>query len=222
MRRTILKAINYLTPKRVLQDNHDKKVFVIGFNKTGTSSFHELFCINRLASQHSTSWNLDRYQCFSDGGNYHPFEKLYAQYPSSLFILNTRSLEDWLISRFLHGCRFSAEWAKPVGKDLVEKWVIHRRKYHKRVLNWFSQYPNQLCVVSIDATDWTSLVADFCKIPRVRNVHSFKTPHLVDKASVVREVCKALDSLQIPEAERREQLFPAHQNLLLPFRHNIT
>jgi hypothetical protein len=222
MRRVIFKAINDLIPKRVLQGNHDKKVFVIGFNKTGTSSFYKLFCLNRLASQHSTSWNLDKYQCFSDGGSYHNFEKLYARYPDSLFILNTRSLEDWLISRFLHGCRFSAKWANPVGKDLIEQWVTHRRKYQRRVLEWFSKYPEQLCVVSIDDPGWAFLVADFCKLPRVRNVHSFKTPHLVDKVWVVREVHEALDFLQIPKAERREQLFPGHQNLLLRFRHNIT
>lgn len=222
MRKALFTLINYLTPTRVLHGDPDKKIFVIGFNKTGTTSFYELFCINRLASQHSTVWNLEKYQCFSDGGNNQNFMALHARYPGSLFILNTRSLEDWLISRFLHGCRFSAEWAKPVGKELVEQWTTHRRKYHKRILNWFSQYPEQLCVVSIDDPAWTSLVADFCKLPRVRDIHSFQTPDLADKTSVVSKVREALDSLQIPEAERREQLFPTYQNLLLPFRHNIT
>ena len=59
-----------------------EKIFVIGFNKTATSTFHELFKNNMLNSQHKggkNNWNIDKYQCFSDGGNLNNFKDLYLK-----------------------------------------------------------------------------------------------------------------------------------------------
>ena len=41
-----------------------KKYFVIGFNKTATCTFHNLFIKNNLTSQHTSDWNTDQYTCF--------------------------------------------------------------------------------------------------------------------------------------------------------------
>ena len=77
-----------------------KKYFVIGFNKTATSTFHNLFLENNLTSQHTTRWNTDKYECFSDNGHLNNYKKLDLKYENSIFILNVRELDKWLISRF--------------------------------------------------------------------------------------------------------------------------
>ena len=76
-----------------------KKYFVIGFNKTATTTFHNLFLKNNLTSQHSTRWNTDKYACFSDNGPVNNYKELDLKYENSIFILNVRELDKWLISR---------------------------------------------------------------------------------------------------------------------------
>ena len=81
------------------------KIFCIGFNKTGTSSMHQLFLDLGLRSYHGIYSHFPiedpifgRFECFSDG-NEHPFEQLDQTYPGSRFIVTTRALDDWLVSR---------------------------------------------------------------------------------------------------------------------------
>ena len=52
------------------------KIFVIGFNKTASTTLHKLFKVNNLKSQHATTWDLANYDCFSDNGNLNDFKKL--------------------------------------------------------------------------------------------------------------------------------------------------
>ena len=82
------------------------KYFVIGFNKTATTSFHHLFLKNNLTSQHAGGiWDTDKFKCFSDNGNLNNYKELDLKYENSIFILNVRHLDKWLISRFKHGLR---------------------------------------------------------------------------------------------------------------------
>ena len=76
-----------------------KKYFVIGFNKTATCTFHDLFLKNKLTSQHATRWNTDNYTCFSDNGHLNDYKKLDLKYKNSIFILNVRELDKKLILR---------------------------------------------------------------------------------------------------------------------------
>lgn len=108
------------------------KVFIIGFNKCGTSSFHQLFAGSGLRSVH---WQIndkrylanvmfgnkflslpilhgiDRYDCYSDMSfltdNVYLeanllFRELHAEYPDALFVLNTRNRDRWVRSRLQH------------------------------------------------------------------------------------------------------------------------
>ena len=50
-------------------NNPYNKYFVIGFNKTATTTFHNIFLENNLRSQHVTpnkgGWvKMDKYDCF--------------------------------------------------------------------------------------------------------------------------------------------------------------
>jgi len=109
-----------------------KKVFVIGFIKCGTTSFHRLFSGSGLRAAH---WRTDeaflactifanmalrrnlltgltRFDAFTDiiyldEQTYLEanvlFPTLHAENPDALFILNTRDREKWLASRLSHG-----------------------------------------------------------------------------------------------------------------------
>ena len=95
-----------------------KKIFVIGFNKTGTTSFDDLFKNLGINSIHDTipvMEIIDKYDAFTDGE--HPnFSEYFEKYPDSLFILNTRPMKNWLISRYKHAehHEFNDCWCWPV------------------------------------------------------------------------------------------------------------
>ena len=78
-----------------------QKIFVIGFNKCGTTSLHGLFKICNIASVHKSGLNTQeilklatKYDAITDGNHYN-FQDYYDKYPNSLFILNTRPLKKW-------------------------------------------------------------------------------------------------------------------------------
>jgi hypothetical protein len=59
-----------------------RKIFVIGFNKTGTTSFHNLFLNENINSKHSiipVLKILDKYDAFTDGVHYN-FQEYYNKY----------------------------------------------------------------------------------------------------------------------------------------------
>eukprot|EP00457_Paulinella_chromatophora_P012471 gb/GEZN01012681.1/.p1 GENE.gb/GEZN01012681.1/~~gb/GEZN01012681.1/.p1 ORF type:complete len:284 (-),score=20.17 gb/GEZN01012681.1/:124-975(-) len=107
-----------------------RKYFLIGMNKAGTTSFHDLCEQNNLRADHNDRWwywdpdnathrevYFSKYDCFSDGYEGHEYhhrhtgkfpspltypnvKALYRQYPDGIFFLNTRRLRDWMLSRF--------------------------------------------------------------------------------------------------------------------------
>ena len=97
----------------------DRKIFCIGFNKTGTTSLHRYFGKLGFKSIHNTIWPLASQvavrrkeardvqsifrdnTCFSDG-EFPDFQYLDQTYEDSVFILNTRNLRDWIHSRVKH------------------------------------------------------------------------------------------------------------------------
>lgn len=109
-----------------------KKVFVIGFNKTGTTSLTNFFKKNNISACHWKGGNLainivknirslndplsgyEEYTVFTDmeyvSHGDHPlvegykyFKDIYAWHPDAKFILNTRDVEKWIASREKHG-----------------------------------------------------------------------------------------------------------------------
>ena len=84
------------------------KYFCIGFNKTATTTLHNLFIKNKLKSIHGKSevWDTSKYDCFSDITSGDTSWKKYdKEFKNAIFILNVRELDKWLISRFKHGIR---------------------------------------------------------------------------------------------------------------------
>ncbi len=137
------------------------KVFCIGFNKTGTSSLHALFEAMGLRSFHGAYADVvrppdfadpmyTRYDCFSDGER-HDFRALDRSFPDARFILLTRGLEDWLVSRLKHvhirERRGRTGWMwKEYTEDAVGapvRWIERRRVYHDDVRAYFRDRPDR-------------------------------------------------------------------------------
>ena len=153
-----------------------EKIFVIGFNKTATSTFQWLFQENGLRTQHFSKWDVPNYTCFGDNGDKNNFKKLDENYPNSLFILNVRPLRDWLISRFKHGLRQkSPNWAHPYSIEKCSKWLSDREKHHGELLSHFQSSPDKLIVINTNKQGWQNYVADFIGLKKRevknRNVH---------------------------------------------------
>ena len=104
------------------------KIFIIGFNKTGTRTLHNYFQENNIPSLHWEYRRLakriaandledkplldgyDNYTVYSDMEDHinlnfvhvTHFKQLDVQYPNSKFILNIRDVENWIKSRNNH------------------------------------------------------------------------------------------------------------------------
>jgi len=112
-------------------------VFIVGFNKTATTSLHKLFEASGFPSVHWDGGRLafamlanassdrlvftgydDRFRVFSDlmfrtprfrfEGN-SLFRTMDADYPGARFVYNFRNLEDWLESRAAHAGTLNGE-----------------------------------------------------------------------------------------------------------------
>ena len=159
---------------------NNKKIFVIGFNKTGTTSFHNLFKKVNIKSIHTGRPVLNyihKYNAFSDG--YHVnFHKYYNAYPNSLFILNTRPIEKWLLSRYKHGAyrNFKPGWCWPVSDEKTNAWITGRENHFRNILNFFKDKPNQLFIINIEKNGWEKEVLQFIKKggKNISTVHSNK------------------------------------------------
>lgn len=210
------------------------KVFCIGFNKTGTSSMHRLFTELGLRSFHGyyshipvTDPLYQEYQCFSDGDQ-HDFALLDRTFPGSRFIVTTRRLDDWLVSRIRHieqrrrlGATGPMRQEYEAGPALaLRRWVERRRAYHESVAAHFAGRPAALLVIDIctarDPAGACARIAGFLGItPRA----GLRLPHenalradapaagVRSRVEVQAEVRAALDALGLPP-EQHATVFP--------------
>ena len=175
--------------------NMIRKIFVIGFNKTGTTSIHNLFLNEKIKSAHTVkpvTNILDKYEAFTDGVHYN-FQEYYNKYPESLFILNTRPLKKWLISRYKHACvkpstqfvNMANSWLKynkknmeqvkiwPPNNEITYSWLEEHEYHFKNVLRFFENKPHQLFIVNIERVGWENKVLEFIKQPTQTEIKSY-------------------------------------------------
>ncbi|MEP0938789.1 MAG: sulfotransferase [Cyclobacteriaceae bacterium] len=154
----------------------NQKVFCIGFNKTGTTSLHAVFSDQLgLDSVHKTKWvywsadkgksRTDEYDAFSDGEA--PLIKnLLKKYPDAYFILNTRPLKSWLISRHKAAQRSKEAVTTilsevlPLGwvanlivrfhfkndEKSMKRWIQIRNSYHRYAVDLLSNHDRFLLI----------------------------------------------------------------------------
>ncbi len=184
--------------------SRDSKIFCVGFNKTGTTSLHELFkamgfrsfhgvysdFVNERDFDHAVFRNHD---CFTDGER-HDFRALDEAFPGSKFILLKRRMDKWLLSRIKH-----VHYRKSIGKTgwmrreyeedpnlAVRAWIRRRRAYYQDLREYFGGREGDYLEINIcDSEDEEGLVrelADFLglggsephRMPR-SNVHEDRT-----------------------------------------------
>ena len=166
-----------------IYDNNLSKVFVIGHNKIATRSIDYLF---KLSGYRAAHWEynklamiiasnlksnlpllsyIDDYHCYSDmeiAGEFYAYELFPLfdlQYPGSLFIYNSRNVEDWIKSRLNHGNyvhqyreRFNSRNPKKLAtkREVVQHWKQFYGAHEKRVLEYFKNRSN-LIQLNIDS-----------------------------------------------------------------------
>lgn len=166
------------------------RVFCIGLNKTGTSSFHAAMEILGLRSLHGggSDWGGDKvdqavrdaagkgrpllsgidpvFDAFSDiRALARRFDLLDDQYSGSWFILTVRPVDDWIDSRRRHVERNIARWkaGKYHGTFLVVDEARWRREWHRhvsRAREYFARRPGFLEVDLTAGVGWGPL----CKL----------------------------------------------------------
>ena len=167
------------------------KVFCVGFNKTGTMTLHALFAEQLgLRAVHDPAWSdwsitrntarLDRFDAFTDG-ECPSIGILDALYPDARFILNTRPLRKWVLSRHkaVERSRAGVRWALteylPLGwlagvinrryldngAAAMMRWVAVRNAYHAHVIRYFEGRPHKLLVVNIEDAGGLQRIATF-------------------------------------------------------------
>lgn len=129
---------------------------------------HELFLLNGIKSQHDNNWDLDNYDAFSDNKDLSIYIELSIKYPDAMFILNIRSIKEWILSRVNHGIIYRSLYNNDVNHDWIWKWtypiseskiinnIVWRNTHIKSVLNDFKSrnMMNQLLVLDVDQADW--------------------------------------------------------------------
>lgn len=150
------------------------KIFIIGFNKTGTSSLHKALVMLGYPGIHGTMPNhikvekaikenkklLEYFNTniihFSDLDILKDnFKLLDEEYPNSKFILNTRDKKEWLISRKNHLQDYLYHINKGTNKyakgwrwteESVEQWETEWETHHKNVISYFKDKNNLLII----------------------------------------------------------------------------
>ena len=170
------------------------KIFVIGFNKTGTSSIHELFRKLNINSVHITvpvMEIIDKYDAFTDGRHFN-FKEYYEKYPDSLFILNTRPIFKWLISRYKHGQyhNFKECWCWPISDQKTNQWITDREMHYKNILNFFADKPEQLLIVNIEKIGFENSIINFIKKKSINNIISKENVRHDNKIEQIEDIKK--------------------------------
>lgn len=202
-------------------DRSYRKVFAIGFNKTGTTSIHRVFEAVGLRAVHSTRWGREQwrlvqwtYQAFSDGEP-QAFQALDRRFPRSRFLLNVRDLDEWLDSRIEHG-KYMETWqgqhrhpTPPSSDEMVQGWVRTRNAHHSEVLDYFSRRPDDLLVVNfIRDPDGATKIARFLgggamERPLERSVPKRRDAGVLMNAE---QIGRCLGALGVPQAQWKNDL----------------
>ncbi len=172
------------------------KVFCVGFNKTGTTTLHRLFSQQLgYRSAHNPKWTdwsiarrkdqLDSHDVYSDGGCA-SVQALDELYPDARFILNTRPLKHWVLSRHKaversraavrwaltkyvplgFFARFLNHWVLQNGESRMLRWIVVRNSFHRHVVQYFSGRPDKLLILDIEDEAALEDLSDFLGVDR--------------------------------------------------------
>lgn len=200
-----------------------RKIFVIGLNKCGTTSFFRLFDFLGIKAYHGSNKPIQpvihSFEAFAD---FHPdllcVKRAFSFYPDSFFILNTRPLGDWLYSKLIHR-KIYADRQETISRAVAKQTEI-RRRYNRQLFQFFKEV-DRMALVNIGRDGWCKFVANWLGFSYLggdvfRNKTS-KNPvsasqQMLDYKAAVREEIKLqelpTDELFFPGSERLYDRFP--------------
>ena len=221
--------IDRMVPNALLTpDKNRRPVFFVGFYKTGTKYYSQVFEQLGYRVLHDCHWRtgsirvIEQYDMFSDAC-LHDYESMYAAYPKAKFVLNTRSLRSWLISRMIWIDRIyrgmsqlERRIANPIcrilwGNDcyytdqLVVRWIEERIRYHEGLLRFFADKPESLLVVDIADPDKLDKLSSFLGIPmgaQVTDLGARNVSSVADRQRYAPTVDAALAACGIQDPHR--------------------
>lgn len=198
-----------------------RKVFAIGFNKTGTTSLHAVFRELGLHSYHGEYWRDSSrpvfhwlYDAFCDGIP-DDFRRLDQRFPGSRYILQVRDLDAWIDSRLQHIKRTpdavlrtqSSDWS--IDPESIRTWVERRNRHHLEVLEYFRSRPDDLLLINfIRDPDSARRIARF--LGDREHVDKPHRNHNRPDGSELRNralIIDTLDSMGVPEHERHYDVY---------------
>lgn len=199
-----------------------QKIFVIGYNKTGTKSFHKLFTSLGFSSQHNRKgWEINNCKCFSDGfhdkGKFIEYDQ---KFENSLFILNTRPLNNWLKSRSKHGyCHLRRGVWPPSSKQYIE-WIQQRDEHFNEIIDYFYNKNDRLLICNIEKDGWENFIASNLMINNTKNynIHENKIEESKIDAEAVSLINEELDKAYLNLGygeEDKNKLLPNNQYISL-------
>lgn len=170
-------------PRRIL-NRERKKVFIIGFHKTGTSSMGKAFqilgyrvCGSIKEGEDFKSADipvrqyilskagelLNRYDCFQDTPWFMFYRELYELYPDAYFVFTVRPDEDWIKSVTNHFSNRKNsnyhEWIYGYSDPLMNREVYLEtyQKHNQSVRDFFRDKPNFLEMDLKEKNKWEKL-----------------------------------------------------------------
>ena len=166
--------------------NYINKIFFIGFNKTGTTTYHTLLSdkFRSISNPYWTEltrrkWNariaeyFSRWDCYSDG-ELCDFKKLDKIFPNSKFILNTRNLRNWVYSRIYWVNRDSDQYigkfdleyrTSPSKQKIIRQWIERRKSYHRNVHEYFGKNNTEkIMVIDIENDNIVDKLSKFLNV----------------------------------------------------------
>lgn len=189
-----------------MENLNQNKFFFIGLHKTGTSSINFFCRKKRFKATNSTNWINDEYmlnafQVFTDGGshfdgqNEFDFKYLDQKFPDAKFIMQTRKVKTWIISKLRHTKtwnndkieieEFSKEkvlhdnWKLKIWK-FIDLFIKHKYNYENKVIDYFLHQKryNEDKFIVIDITENNNNDVDrLCNLLGVGKSSS-KFPHI--------------------------------------------
>ncbi|MDB6181042.1 glycosyl transferase family 90 [Paracoccus fistulariae] len=178
-----------------------RKFFQIGFNKCGTTFIAKLFQMNGIPTLHWLEGRLaediaysklvgrrplmpwaDSVTAFTDMESvrylnmpvveaFKEFEFLDQSYPGSVFLLNTRNVEDWVISRYMHrDGTYARAYAQILGVqtgDLADIWADAWQDHLATCRAYFADRPEFIEIDIDDAQpgDYREALAPWFDLP---------------------------------------------------------
>ena len=151
-----------------LKGNLVEKIFLIGFNKCGTTTFWNFFVKNNIKAVHWDYGNIARnfyYRksrdeppmldygsvfaftdmiCVTNNNILEPykdFDYIFRFYPTAYYILNTRNVLNWIESRCNHHQllnRYKQVLRTQSDNEVIDYWLKEWFEHHQNVIKFFN------------------------------------------------------------------------------------